>query len=65
MSLPLENWQERAERHFEALARIRAGSGFPIFALEHNLSRDELSEISTLLRSSLKARRPMSPHWLL
>jgi hypothetical protein len=65
MSMPLEKWQERLERHFESLSRVRAGSGFPIFALEHNLNNEQLSEISSLLRSRLKARLSLSPHWLL
>ena len=42
MQTPLDQWQERLERHFEDLARKRAGSGFPIFALEHGLNDDEL-----------------------
>jgi hypothetical protein len=65
MPLPLDKWQERLEGHFESLARTRAGSGFPIFALEHNLSNEQLSEIASLLRSRLKARLSLSLHWLL
>lgn len=65
MTGPLEKWQERLERHFETLARARADSGFPIFALEHGLTEQELEQISALLRSRLKARLPLSPHWLL
>lgn len=65
MTGPLEKWQERLERHFETLACARADSGFPIFALEHGLTEQELEQISALLRSCLKARLPLSPHWLL
>src|SRR6266536_5006875 len=65
MPLPLDKWQERLEGHFESLARTRAGSGFPIFALEHNLGREELNEVSSVLRSRVKARLSLSPHWLL
>lgn len=65
MTGPLEQWQERLERHFESLARTRTASGFPIFALEHGLSDAELKQISRILRSRLKARLPLSPHWLL
>lgn len=64
MATPLEKWQERLERHFEALALARAGSGFPLFALEHGLSEAELNEISPLLHSRLKAGLRLSPHWL-
>ena len=63
--MTLEEWQERLERHFEALARLREGSGFPIFALEHGLSDEEIEEISSLLRSHLKSRRPLFSYWLL
>ena len=63
--MTLEKWQERLENHFESLARIREGSGFPIFALEHGLNDDEIKEISSLLHSRLKSRRPLFPYWLL
>ena len=65
MPMLLEQWQDRLERHFESLARIRAGPGFHIFALEHGLNNEERNEISSLLRSCLEARTPLSPHWLL
>lgn len=65
MTGPLEKWQERLERHFESLARTRAEACLPIFALEHGLSEEELSQISPILRSRLKARLPLAPHWLL
>src|SRR6266567_3161566 len=65
MPMPLEQWQERLERHFESLVHMRAGSGFPIFALEHGLPEDELQEVAVLLRSRLKSGLPVSPHWLL
>lgn len=65
MTGPLEQWQGRLEKHFESLARTRADAGFPIFALEHGLSETELEQISRSLRSRLKARLPLSPHWLL
>ena len=64
MSVPLEIWQERLEGHFQALAATRAGSGFPLFALEHGLSAEELDELSTLLRSHLRAGLRLAPHWL-
>lgn len=60
----LEQWQERLERHFESLVRIRAGSEYRIFALEHSLNDGEIEEVSSLLHSCLKARTPLSRHWL-
>ena len=65
MPMLLEQWQERLERHFEALARVRAGSGLHLFALEHGLSDKEIEKISSLLLSRLEARLPLSAHWLL
>jgi len=65
MGMSLDKWQERLERHFESIARTRAGSGFPIFALEHGLHIDEIEEISSLLLFRLKSRLPFTPHWLL
>ena len=64
MPAHLEQWQERLERHFESLVRIRAGSEYRIFALEHSLKDEEIEEVSSLLHSCLKARIPLSRHWL-
>lgn len=63
--MTLEEWQERLKRHFEDLARRREGSGFPIFALEHGLSDEQIEEISSLLRSRLISKLPLAPYWLL
>jgi hypothetical protein len=65
MQTPLDQWQARLERHFESLAKTRAGTGLPIFALEHGLSEDDLAEIGTQLLSRLKAGLPLRTHWLL
>jgi hypothetical protein len=63
--MSLEQWQARLELHFQTLAQARAQSGFPIFALEHNLRDEELDEISSLLRSRVKSGLPLNSHWLL
>ena len=63
--MTLDEWQERLERHFEDLARLREGSGFPIFALEHGLNEEEIRRISFLLRSHLRYRLPLNQYWLL
>ena len=64
MAVSLEDWEERLERHFASLARTRADSGFPIFALEHGLSQEEFDHIAPALRPLLKHRRTL-PCWLL
>ena len=64
MPMLLEQWQDRLARHFESLAHTRADSGLQIFALEHGLNEAEIEDISSLLRSRIEARLPLSPHWL-
>ena len=57
--------QERLLAHFSSLARARGPSGFPIFALEHNLGPGDLERASALLRNRVRARRRLAAHWLL
>lgn len=65
MTAPLDQWQERMERHFEALASSRESSGLPLFALEHGLSSAEIEDVSSQLRSRLTSGAHLAPHWLL
>jgi len=65
MSVSLDQWQERMERHFLALSKSRAASGLPLFALEHGLSIAETEEIGAQLRAQLARRSRLAPHWLL
>jgi len=65
MSVSLDQWQERMERHFLALSKSRAASGLPLFALEHGLSVAETEEIGAQLRAQLVRRSRLAPHWLL
>lgn len=65
MPMPLEDWQRRLERHFTQLATARSHSGFPLFALEHDLTESELEEIGTQLRSRLALGLRLDAHWLL
>ena len=65
MAVPLDQWQERMERHFEALAERRASSGLPLFALEHGLSEGEIDDVSGQLRARLVSGARLAPHWLL
>ena len=50
---------------FESLARFREGSGFQVFAIEHGLGENEIEEMLSLLRQSLRSRPSLSSHWLL
>lgn len=65
MSASLDQWQKRMERHFAGLARSRAASGFPIFALEHGLTGTEIEEVGKHLRAQLVKGACLKPHWLL
>lgn len=65
MPLSLDEWLERVEQHFSELARARSGSGFPLFALEHGLSEDDVDAIGTLLKARLAEGARLSRHWLL
>ena len=65
MNAPLDEWQVRMERHFSALAKHRASSSYPIFALEHGLSEGELHEIKVQLHAQLQSGSRLASHWLL
>lgn len=60
----LVRWQARLEHHFGELAASRHTSAFPLFALEHGLNQDELSQISRLLHSHLAGGLGLSRCWL-
>ena len=61
MQMLPDQWQERLERHFKSLKSTRAGTGFPVFTLEHGLNDTDIEEISSLLQ----IQRPRSQYWLL
>ena len=61
----LKNLQDCLDAHFRSLASVRERSDFPIFALEHGLSAEELKRLKSLLRARHRARLPLMPHWLL
>ena len=63
MQMPLEDWQRRLERHFQQLATARSNSGFPLFALEHDLTAEASlkEEIGTQLRSQLALGLRLDP----
>ncbi|WP_132959825.1 hypothetical protein [Rhizobium sp. BK251] len=57
-------WNERLDKHFAELRANREGSGLPVFALEHGLSRKEFSELSGYLIGQLKNHARLAPDWL-
>ncbi len=61
----LKHLQDDLLAHFRSLAEVRERSGFPIFALEHGLTRTELQRVNTFLRERQRARLPVTPYWLL
>ena len=65
MPLSLNEWQEYVELHFDELARARYLSGNPLFALEHNLSEEDLDAIGELLKARLTEDAWLARHWLL
>jgi hypothetical protein len=65
MPLAPEAWQEKLERHFSEIAATRPVDQFPVFALEHGLSSEELQEIGSLLRDRVARGLALYPHWLL
>jgi len=64
MPVPLDQWQERLERHFSELSRLREASGSPLFALEHGLSDADLEDLGGQLCSRMRDGLPLRPHWL-
>lgn len=60
MDSALVQMQAQLEEHFKKLAVMRENTGFPVFALEHGLNKEERDQI----RSMLPLRRP-SRFWLL
>ena len=65
MHAPVDILQERADRHFKSLARMRENSGYPVFAMEHGLSVADIDRIKFILRSRRKAHSPQASDWLL
>ena len=65
MSMPLEHWQERLDRHFQGLARRGGESSLPLFAFEHGLVVEETGHIGSLLRQHLAAGKRPDIYWLL
>lgn len=63
--MSLEYWKDRLDRHFRSLAALRNNSKLPLFALEHGLSTDEITQISNLLRGQISTGKLLDEYWLL
>lgn len=61
----LDKWQQKLEAHFKTLAEERQASALPVFAIEHELDSNAMTEIAAGLRSQLAWSAPLGPHWLL
>lgn len=64
MNGDLDAFQKRLELHFASLAAKRVERGLPVFAFEHGLNTDELSEVSKLLKAALRTNYRLAKHWL-
>src|SRR5579872_2384348 len=64
MPTTLTEWQKHLEQHFATLGQARAGTSYPLFALEHGLSGDEVRSIKELLRSRIANNEWLALHWL-
>ena len=65
MLTSLDTLNERVERHFESLARIRKNSRLPIFAMEHGLSGEDLKQLQCILPTHYKSHSLKASDWLL
>src|SRR5664280_169176 len=61
----LAELQSRLEEHFALLAGQRESRGYPLFALEHGLSTDDVEMLGTALNDDLSTSRMVRPrYWL-
>ncbi|WP_423936034.1 hypothetical protein [Comamonas sp. 23] len=60
----LEGLQAKLERHFERLASERRDVGLPLFALEHGLDKEQVSELAAGLRRHIAFGNRLNPIWL-
>ena len=59
----LAQMQQSVEIQFDALAKARKGSSYPIFALEHGLNETDMQQVKMMLPSSIS--QCPSRYWLL
>jgi len=60
----LDDLQFQLEAHFTALAGRRRPAGYPVYAIEHGLSDNEVRAGRTAAELELRSRGPRSQHWL-
>lgn len=61
----LAELQSRLEGHFALLADQRSSRGYPLYALEHGLSADEIEKLCAALNDDLSKSRMVRPrYWL-
>ena len=62
--MDLADFQTRLVGYFEALRSHRQKFGFPIFAIEHDLSKTEINELHNLIKLQSQQHSPLARHWL-
>ena len=64
--MSVETWNIRLMKHFEELnqQRVLSKKKWPIFALEHGLSSEEISLLQADIRESISKRSPSPEHML-
>jgi hypothetical protein len=60
----LRAWHERLDAHFRQLHQERCGEGWPVFALEHGLSQDDLKDLKEVAREFRRQSPPSDLNWL-
>jgi hypothetical protein len=61
--LSVKEWHERLHAHFRSVREARAPQ-WPLFALEHGLSADDVADLSSKLRTSVSETVPSDAYWL-
>lgn len=62
--MTLIEWHDKLSAHFSNLHKQRLDADFPVFAIEHDLSRQELIELKDAIRAHISAYEPSNAHWL-
>lgn len=57
--------QSELEAHFTALAALRRPHGYPVYALEHGLSAEQIDALAALASATLYPHGPNDRHWLI
>ena len=57
-------WHHRLEKHFVSISASRQSTGWPVFALEHGLSSEELPALLEEVRRSVQHTSPPDSAWL-